>query len=130
MGTRSLTVVMDGKDEIMLLYRQLDGYPTGHGQDLKDFLAPFKICNGFGTEQSKGKWANGMGCLAAQIVAHFKDGIGQFYLYKPGARGFDEEYIYTVQENKNHTLDLEVFGVYDKKVLYSGSIAEFDPKNL
>ncbi len=129
-GTRSLTAVMDGKDEIMVLYRQMDGYPERHGQDLKDFLAPFKICNGIGTEQATGAWANGMCCLAAQIVAHFKNSIGQFYLYPANTRGCGEEYIYTVTENTGHTLDLEVFGVYDEKMLYSGPVSEFEPKNI
>ena len=47
MGTRSLTTFLeeDGT-EIAVLYRQMDGYPTGHGQDLKDFLLPFTVVNG------------------------------------------------------------------------------------
>lgn len=64
-----------------------------------------------------------MGCLAAQIVAHFKAEIGEFYLHKSGTRNICEEYIYTISENKNHTLDMEVFQIYDGgKVLYSGQI--------
>lgn len=40
MGTRSLTVFIDEHNdkEIVVMYRQMDGYPEGHGQDLVDFL--------------------------------------------------------------------------------------------
>lgn len=56
MGTRSLTVVLNGKgEEIITLYRQYDGYPSGHGQELKRFLQDYRICNGIGTEQDLGK---------------------------------------------------------------------------
>ena len=85
MGTRSLTYVYGGDREtkpLMCLYRQFDGYPAGHGQELIDFLKPIKLVNGLSLD-NKQKVANGMGCLAAQLVAHFKDGPGQFYLYEP-----------------------------------------------
>ena len=91
MGTRSLTFVYETythdegnveHDPIIKLYRQYDGYPEGHGLELANFLAPYHIVNGLGGD-TKEKVANGMGCLAAQLVAHFKDGPGQFYLYPP-----------------------------------------------
>lgn len=96
MGTRSLTVVLDtdGK-EICVLYRQYDGYPTGHGAELKEFLQGFSVVNGLGTGNPV-KIANGMGCLAAQIIANFKAEPGGFYLYPSGTRDCGEEYIYTV----------------------------------
>ena len=87
MGTRSLTFVYTdhyGSDEsptpIINMYRQFDGYPTGHGAELATFLNSFDaVVNGipFG---DKRKIANGMGCIAAQLVAHFKTGVGGFDL--------------------------------------------------
>ena len=40
MGTRSLTTFIDNntKEEIVVMYRQYDGYPGGHGRDLLNFL--------------------------------------------------------------------------------------------
>lgn len=71
MGTRSLTVMQDDHGtEIAVLYRQYDGYPTGHGQELADFLKRFTITNGINTDAPHS--ANGMDCLAAQIITHFK----------------------------------------------------------
>ena len=128
MGTRSLTVFQE-KDgtEIVVMYQQYDGYPTGHGQDLKDFLEPFVVVNGIKSRETR-KIANGMGCLAAQIVAHFKDSPGGFYLYPAGTRGADEEYIYTVWgPASDGPVHLRVEDAYGNGVLYEGPISDFDP---
>ena len=37
-----------------------------------------------------------MSCLSASVVSHFKEKIGDFYLYPAGASGLCEEYTYTV----------------------------------
>lgn len=126
MGTRSLTVINDedGK-EIVVMYRHWDGYPEGHGAELKAFLEPIKIVNGL--SEDTGNLANGAGCLAAQIVTHFKgDSAGNIYLYPAGTRDFWEEYVYIVQPNVDGTINLVVEG---DKVLYNGLVSEFDPEN-
>src|SRR5690606_27103740 len=115
MGTRCLTVINDfNGEEIAALYRQFDGYPDGHGSELADFLNEFMLGNGIPynldeqlKKQKKKKFANGMNCLAAQIIAHFKDEAGGFYLFKAGTRDCGEEYIYTVYE-KNGQIYLKV----------------------
>ena len=38
MGTRSLTFVYDEDTPLINMYRQYDGYPSGHGAELADFL--------------------------------------------------------------------------------------------
>lgn len=101
MGTRCLTIVEDeqGK-ELVTLYRQFDGYPEGHGAELKSFLKGFNIVNGI-TDREAVKTANGAGCLAAQIVTHFKGQpdhrLGGIYIYPAGTRDVGEEYIYRVR---------------------------------
>lgn len=99
MGTRCLTIVEDeeGK-ELVTLYRQYDGYPEGHGAELKSFLKGFKIVNGI-SDYNAAKTANGAGCLAAQLVAHFKGKcrLGGFYLYPAGTRDCGEEYTYRIR---------------------------------
>lgn len=141
MGTRSLTIMQDehGK-EIVVLYRQFDGYPEGHGADLKEFLSDMAIVNGISSRTPE-KAANGMGCLAAQIVVHFKAGIGNFYLHPAGTRDAGEEYIYTVyplQEEADEadfsgkpwaTVGLKVKDTYkDGHILYDGPVESFEPK--
>jgi len=97
MGTRSLTFVYDGdlkESAIINLYRQYDGYPQGHGAELARFLDRGRLINGL-TGQDQNLF-NGMGCLAAQLVAHFKDGAGQFYLHPVSALECGQDYEYHV----------------------------------
>ena len=136
MGTRCLTVVAekDGGEEDLVMYRQMDGYPEGHGLELLKRFGNHKICDGFNSQTSE-DYANGMSCLAAQIVAHFKTEIGHIYLLPSGTRNSDEEYIYYLYprprseafnppslNNREVTLCLRVTDVYDEKILYDGSI--------
>ena len=94
MGTRHLTKVIDENGEqIMNLYGQWDGYPTGHGAELAEFLNSGRMVNGLENDP-KERLFNGAGCLAAQLVAHFKNDAGGFYLYPTelGDCGQDFEY--------------------------------------
>ena len=51
------------------MYRQYDGYPSGHGKELHAFLSDLALCNGLGGKPPRGKvWANGASCLAAPMV--------------------------------------------------------------
>ena len=94
MGTRSLTIIKSNTgDEICVIYRQFDGYPQGHGMDLYTILQGRKITNG----AFAGKTSNGMHCLAATVVKELKgDRSGEVYLYPPGTRGMDEEFVYEI----------------------------------
>ena len=108
MGTRSLTFVYDtykGRNgrayhrPIINLYRQYDGYPEGHGAELVEFLKQFTLTNGLRAGMPSSKTANGMGCLAAQLVAHFKTGAGQFYLEPITAKECGQDYEYHIYSN-------------------------------
>jgi len=99
MGTRSLTFVYDEQDVIINMYRQYDGYPSGHGLELAEFLAQFTMVNGLSVNETR-KVANGMGCLAAQLVSNFKVGeAGQFYLYPATATDCGQDYEYHVYKD-------------------------------
>jgi hypothetical protein len=98
MGTRSLTYVYDGQAALVCMYRQFDGYLAGHGTELADFLSGFEIVNGYGS--ARPKLANGMGCLAAQLIANFKVGTGGFYLVDMRETDHCQEYEYHVYENR------------------------------
>lgn len=151
MGTRSLTVFVDEwvnpktkkihERELVVLYRQMDGYPTGHGADLKDFLSGMEIVDGLGGNQTK--VANGMGCLAAQVIGHFKDGKpGNFYVHAAKERDCGEEYIYVLRPGKNGKIRMQVyagcitmFGLPGTKqenmgLAFDGLIEDFDPEEV
>jgi hypothetical protein len=121
MGTRSLTFVYDDKQKVMCMYRQFDGYPSGHGAELASFLASFDaVVNGYAFDETR-KVANGMGCLAAQLVANFKVGVGSFYLYPTSTKDAGQEYEYHVYAEK-----VVVKETYDNnKKIFNGTWAEF-----
>jgi hypothetical protein len=106
MGTRSLTFVYDGSNSddgtnepIMCIYRQFDGYPSGHGHELAQFLNSKTLVNGYSDKNSAE--ANGMGCLAAQLVVQLKHGVGGIYIYAPmTGRDYSQDYEYHVYEDK------------------------------
>lgn len=134
MGTRSITKVYDedGKT-IISMYRQMDGYPTGHGRELKEFLTHRILVNGIGLNQNSTIRANGMNDLAAQLVCHFKSQseVGGIYLYPPKPGDLGEEYTYAISHNMN-TWKLEIFTHYsrNRRKIFSGSIDLFNPEQV
>ena len=133
MGTRSLTFIYDDESRpVINMYRQMDGYPSGHGLDLATFLEPIRMTNGIGGDDQP--IANGAGCLAAQVVAHFKGGPGGIYIEPVSSTSCGQDYEYRV---KTHgagaplTVECyEVGGGYEGKRLYrkrlfEGNVADF-----
>lgn len=86
MGTRSTVKFYSeytkSEDKpLVAIYQQYDGYISGVGHTLANFLKEFTVINGIGSGQSiVGKFANGMGCLAAQYIAKEKDSVGGLYV--------------------------------------------------
>ena len=98
MGTRSLTFVYDGDVPVINIYRQYDGYPSGHGHELAQFLDSKTLVNGYGEQNSVE--ANGMGCLAAQLIVQLKHGVGGIYIYPVSSTDCFQDYEYHVYEDK------------------------------
>ena len=125
MGTRSLTFVHEvynGKHEAILnLYRQYDGYPTGHGAELAEFLST--------------QGHNGMGCLAASLVSHFKESVGGFYIHPVTSTDCGQDYEYHIYEMPQKGLYVEVvdrgmnmFGLSTSErneFVFKGNLKEF-----
>lgn len=146
MGTRSLTRVIETytdktnnkKKSVKLInmYRQYDGYPSGMGMDLAEFLIGTRVVNGLSGDDVKSKRVfNGAGCLAAQLVAHFKDGAGGIYIEPINAKDCGQEYEYEVIVNfdtKEVTLKCIEIGymrgdkyINGKRVLFEGKAEDF-----
>lgn len=111
MGTRSTVKFFDkdSKKPLLSVYQQYDGYITGVGHELANWLKHKKMVNGFGLSDSmENGVANGMGCLAAQYVAQNKTEIGGFYCTESNdsqefnyeVRYIDEQFQITVNKNK------------------------------
>jgi hypothetical protein len=119
MGTRSLTFVYDEFRDtpIINLYRQYDGYMEGHGRELAEFLHGKRITNGIGADSTN--TANGMGCLAAQLVASCKTEVGNFYLYPVTMKDCGQDYVYHIYKNR------VVVRGYDDELVFEGDWEEF-----
>jgi hypothetical protein len=138
MGTRSLTHFIErytepSKDkrrkpivkdtEVVVMYRQYDGYPSGHGIQLAEFLAKGKLVNGISCAETELVF-NGMGCLSAQVVANFKEGAGSIYLHSAGTTDAWQDYDYYVIGN-DETKELTLKCVSGSKVIFEGTPKEF-----
>lgn len=117
MGTRSITKVRDEDgNTVCVMYRHMDGYVSEHGHELARFLIDGgPVLNGL---QRKTQF-NGAGCLAAQMVAHFKNGPGGIYLYPHDAA--DEEYTYVIDARAEHDI---VVTVHNREEIFKGSPTE------
>jgi hypothetical protein len=73
---------------IVDIYHHWDGYPEGLGVTLASYLDDKKVVNGLSRDDQD--VFNGMGCLAASIVAELKDGPGDVYIEPRDSHGWIE----------------------------------------
>ena len=98
------------------IYNHYDGYPSGLGVTLANYLQDYKIVNGLGNDQEL--VANGMGCLAAQTVSYLKDGPGNIYLHKPSEKDW-EDYEYFIWCKEGHGVWISIFD-YEGNCIFVG----------
>lgn len=124
--------------EICTIYHHSDGYPDGLGMVLYEFLKDFWVVNGIRRSEEK-PFANGMGCLTAQLIAHLKDEPGNVSVAATGTNDIWEEYVYEIyKDDQNpqeydsppsifHKLKMKVIEVCgeEKQEIYNGHISDF-----
>lgn len=120
MGTRCLTYLYNDDEDkpFICIYRQFDGYPSGHGHGIATFMNAKTMVNGYNDPANQ---INGMGCLAAQLIVFLKDGIceaGGIYVYGPDMNDCWQDYEYHIWEDK-----VEIRN--PKNVIFSGNWKEF-----
>jgi hypothetical protein len=139
MGTRSLTHVFETyfdseKDEkvskkLLTMYRQYDGYPSGMGMDLVNFLKDGIVVNGISVNETR-KVFNGAGCLSAQLVAHFKTGSGGIYIQSINDVDCWQDYEYNIIvdfDSKEIIFECIRTGFEENnEILFSGNIHDFE----
>ena len=89
------------------IYHHYDSYPDHLGVGLAKFLSDIRVVNGLNKDEGTIS-ANGIGCLAAQVLTHLKLGRhyglekgnkiqeGNVYLDWPGTERCDIEYTYYI----------------------------------
>jgi len=92
---------------IVDIYHHYDGYPEGLGVTLASYLDDFKITNGLG--RNSDYVFNGLGCLAASLVAELKDGPGNVYIEDPERPHGWLDYKYYVWGDDNKDIWISIF---------------------
>jgi len=133
MGTRSTTNILDENgNRLLCIYQQFDGYIEGGvGEKLIRLLEDRVVVNGYTMEDKERRNFNGMSCLAAEVVAHFKDGIGGAYIQALD-EGYVGSYDYTIscvgdgKDSKPQRLKIKMQSYGE--VVYDGLVDDFDLK--
>jgi hypothetical protein len=126
MGTRSITYIHDVSfDEapFTAIYRQMDGYPTGQGNDIKTALGHRKLVNGISGDRSA--VVNGMGCVAAVLIKALKEEAGGIYVERADIEPQGIDYIYRLAPGDGVVL-LRASYARDDSVLFEGPVGDFD----
>ena len=122
MGTRSVTTIEGEDGPLLKIYKQYDGYVEGGlGEELVDFLRGRKVVNGYTMQDKEDRAFNGLGCLAASIVAHLKDGIGNVYIQALDD-DYEGSYNYFISEDDG-LIRIRMEGY--NGVLYDGPVDDF-----
>tara|TARA_R100001463_G_scaffold1657_1_gene7264 strand:+ start:4293 stop:4724 length:432 start_codon:yes stop_codon:yes gene_type:complete len=101
------------------IYKGYDGYPEGLGVTLASYLDGYDIVNGLSTGY-QGPIANGIGCLAAQLVSYIKDEPGDIYLRPPSDIDF-EDYVYYVWVKEKEEIMISIFDCEDEQCIFVGN---------
>ena len=89
---RSFSKMLKPSDIYVQIRKHYDGYPSGLGVTLANYLSEYDIVNGIPNNYTgfQGPIANGIGCLAAQLVSYLKDEPGNIYLQPPVDLGLED----------------------------------------
>ena len=152
MGTRAVTHFQESRhtDPFMTLWRKYDGNPEHHGLDMVRFMQGKKLRDGYNPLANQMHDFNGMGDLAAQMVAHFKTHnhplvdvngamlpdmrrepryteprIGGFEIIAPGTLPTDNiPYSYNIYPEDGEIF-IRVLNLYENELMYDGPITEY-----
>ena len=92
---------------IVDIYHHYDGYPEGLGVTLASYLDDKKLTNGLGGDNHD--VFNGLGCMAASIVAELKDGPGNVYIEDPERKHGWLDYEYFVWGDDHKDIWISIF---------------------
>ena len=107
MGTRGLVRFKRKslRKNLVSIYHHFDGYPMGVGRQLARFLCTHTLVRGVNANPEV-KFADGLGCLAAQYIAAVKRDSDDVYLMDANAD--DQEYVYVViVDEDSHTVQIK-----------------------
>ena len=96
-------------DKVMVsIYQHYDGYPEGLGVTLANYLDDKKITNGLGVDRNTPVF-NGLGCMAASIIAELKEEAGNVYIEDPERKHSWIEYEYYIWGDDHKDIWISIF---------------------
>jgi len=101
---------------IVSIYNHYDGYPEGLGVTLASYLDGWHITNGMGRDGDT--LFNGLGCMAASIIEHLKDGPGNVYIEDPDRPHTWIDYDYYVWGDDYKDIWISIFD--DRECIFVG----------
>lgn len=135
MGTRGTIHILDGKKTVASIYRQMDSYPSGLGEEIKSYLKESEVVNGYSGGMDNPKQFNGIGCLAAYLIGKLKlapyqelkprSTIGNVYLTNKADR---QEYNYFISE-VDGKLKIKVTN-HANKTIFNDLVSNFNGKKI
>jgi hypothetical protein len=139
MSTSSLTIIKDENNcRVLGMRRHRDGDPGEHGLELALWLQGIQIVNGFDNSGVLGTIANGIGCLAAQTVCHFKTEVGGMTLVSQEESSYqftdsheepNYDYTYVVEFVNDYEFptmeDCHITAYEDDTRMFRGTLKEF-----
>jgi len=133
MGTRSLTRIIPRQEglaydkahekpglALVNIYQQYDGYPEYMAVEYAKWLEVISIGNGISGNPELNKYANGVGCFAAQFIKHFKDRPGGLYLSPIDDDYGWADYVYTLFPKEGEETYMSIYDTYTKEVIFVG----------
>ncbi len=131
MGTTAVTNFFDRDKHLVTIYRQSDGYLSGHGKEIVDTFQGREFVNGMrGSDYTK--YVNGMGCAAALLIAALKNDLeaGNIYIVPPNPVR-TEDYEYTISgDTMNPEAGMMIKVTSYGETLYDGPMSGFDPEAI
>jgi formylmethanofuran dehydrogenase subunit B len=113
MGTRSVTHIHEmpglGGKIVCTFYRGMDGYPTGHGQELADWLKGKRLVNGIGANFEKGIDHNRAGQMAIELMHSLKQDTS-IEVTPTGQGNKYTDFNYTVAYDSGFKISVESYG--------------------
>jgi hypothetical protein len=111
--------------KIVSIYNQYDGYPEGLGVTIASYLDNKTIVNGIGVDRNA--VFNGLGCLAASLIAELKEEAGNVYIDNPDCPHGWLDYEYVVWGNSGKGIWISIFD-YNRNCIFVGKPSKLQNK--
>ena len=95
------------KKKLVSIYNQYDGYPEGLGVTIASYLDNKTIVNGLGGDRDT--VFNGLGCLAASLIAELKEEAGNVYIDNPDFPHGWLDYEYVIWGDSDKDIWISIF---------------------